>query len=91
MVQISSIHQSDFKHFTVDLNSVIYLISQLYQGTRGYGDGSNFKYSSIWFQVFYSGSKFCNLFDFTAISRLYNLCITYMIYSPIIFLDLHDW
>ena len=47
MVQISSIHQSDFKHFTVDLNSVIYLISQLFQGTRGYGDGSNFKYSSI--------------------------------------------
>ena len=24
MVQISSIHQSDFKYFTVDLNSVIY-------------------------------------------------------------------
>ena len=36
--------------------------------TWRYGDSSNYKYSRIWIQVFYSGTKFCNLFEFTAIT-----------------------
>ena len=35
-VQITSIQASEFKYFTVDLNSVIYLCSQLYFKSRLY-------------------------------------------------------